>query len=101
MESYFCKADCDTCQNTADEKSICMQARIISDLCEEEGLTFAEGIKRYAKAFRENLWEMGINDQHELATALRNSSRRTYQVINFPYGPSKASFFPAEVLERF
>lgn len=52
-----------------------MQARIISDLCEEQGIPFEEGIVRYSEEFREKLWNIGIQDRHELTFALRKTNR--------------------------
>lgn len=76
-----------------------MQARIISDLCQEEKITFAEGIERYSKAFREKFWEAGIQNHDELSGALRGLNRRVYRIVQHPYDPVRATFFPASVLE--
>lgn len=99
MESYFCKADCDACQYPGEERSICMQARIISDLCQEERISFEEGVERYSKAFRERFWEAGIQNHDELSQALRGLNRKVYRIVKDPYDPIRAVFFPASVLE--
>lgn len=99
MESYFCKADCDACQYPDEERSICMQARVICDLCQEEGISFQEGVERYAKAFREKFWDVGIQDHHEISHGLRQTGRKVYRIVEQPHFRKGVAFFPANLLE--
>lgn len=77
-----------------------MQARVISDLCQSEGVSLEEGIRRYAAAFRD-LWESGIQDRYELTEALREVNRRIYRIVP-PVNetPLYATLFPIHLFKQ-
>lgn len=76
MEAYFCAADCNECSYEHQEKAICIQARIMTEL----GIPGQDWVEEHSERFR-SLWTAGITDHVELSDTIRTSHSKVFRIL--------------------